>query len=227
MWLLVATLQEYFQSFVGANVWVILRPYSFIHHLLPLPFCPFSYLTPAGTQGFAPHSDDIEAFIMQLEGKKHWKLYSPRCVYTTSSIAAIHVYILYELTGRRVKFYQDFQAVSYIYPHNALLHGHGNACHSQYVSGGTWWTYPGCSIRTRRPPLFPQRDLPPGIYPELCALYWHKCVCVCLPQAESLPDSHSLHVTLSTYQKYTWGDVMAKVGPCLWLILHCLVRHML
>lgn len=35
--------------------------------------------------------------------------------------------------------------------------------------------------------------------------------CVCLPQAESLPESHSLHVTLSTYQKYTWGDVMAKV----------------
>ena len=36
------------------------------------------YLTPAGTQGFAPHYDDIEAFILQLEGKKHWRLYSPR-----------------------------------------------------------------------------------------------------------------------------------------------------
>ena len=38
----------------------------------------FSYLTPPGTQGFAPHYDDIEAFILQLEGKKHWKLYNPR-----------------------------------------------------------------------------------------------------------------------------------------------------
>ena len=36
------------------------------------------YLTPPGTQGFAPHWDDIEVFILQLEGKKHWKLYSPR-----------------------------------------------------------------------------------------------------------------------------------------------------
>ena len=36
------------------------------------------YLTPPGTQGFAPHYDDIEAFILQLEGKKHWKLYNPR-----------------------------------------------------------------------------------------------------------------------------------------------------
>lgn len=36
------------------------------------------YLTPPDTQGFAPHYDDIEAFILQLEGKKHWKVYKPR-----------------------------------------------------------------------------------------------------------------------------------------------------
>ena len=36
------------------------------------------YLTPAGSQGFSPHYDDIEAFVMQLEGKKKWKLYQPR-----------------------------------------------------------------------------------------------------------------------------------------------------
>lgn len=29
-----------------------------------------SYLTPPGQQGFAPHSDDIDAFILQLEGSK-------------------------------------------------------------------------------------------------------------------------------------------------------------
>ncbi|OXB63355.1 hypothetical protein ASZ78_001931 [Callipepla squamata] len=37
-----------------------------------------TYLTPPGTQGFAPHYDDIEAFVLQLEGKKHWRVYSPR-----------------------------------------------------------------------------------------------------------------------------------------------------
>lgn len=36
------------------------------------------YLTPPGTQGFAPHYDDIEAFVVQLEGKKRWRVYSPR-----------------------------------------------------------------------------------------------------------------------------------------------------
>ncbi|XP_018337892.1 PREDICTED: bifunctional lysine-specific demethylase and histidyl-hydroxylase NO66 [Trachymyrmex septentrionalis] len=50
-----ATLQEFFGCFVGANI----------------------YLTPANSQGFAPHYDDVEAFILQVEGKKRWKLYKP------------------------------------------------------------------------------------------------------------------------------------------------------
>ncbi|KAI0233822.1 hypothetical protein LSAT2_015978 [Lamellibrachia satsuma] len=56
VWKLLSILQEYFGCCVGANL----------------------YLTPPATQGFAPHWDDIEAFILQLEGKKHWRLYSPR-----------------------------------------------------------------------------------------------------------------------------------------------------
>lgn len=54
--ILLSTLQEYFGTMVGANI----------------------YLTPPGSQGFAPHYDDIEAFVIQLEGRKHWKLYKPR-----------------------------------------------------------------------------------------------------------------------------------------------------
>ena len=29
-------------------------------------------------KGFAPHYDDVDAFILQLEGRKHWRLYEPR-----------------------------------------------------------------------------------------------------------------------------------------------------
>lgn len=56
LWQVNSVLQEYFHSCVGSNV----------------------YLTPPGTQGFAPHYDDIEAFVLQLEGKKRWRLYKPR-----------------------------------------------------------------------------------------------------------------------------------------------------
>lgn len=51
-----ATLQEYFHCLVGANI----------------------YLTPPNSQGFAPHFDDIEAFVLQIEGQKEWLVYPPR-----------------------------------------------------------------------------------------------------------------------------------------------------
>lgn len=37
-----------------------------------------AYLTPPNaSQGFAPHYDDIEAFCLQLSGRKRWKVYPP------------------------------------------------------------------------------------------------------------------------------------------------------
>ena len=49
-------LEDFWGTFVGSN----------------------AYLTPPSTQGFAPHFDDIEAFILQLSGQKHWRVYPPR-----------------------------------------------------------------------------------------------------------------------------------------------------
>jgi len=53
LWKICAKLEELFGCLVGANC----------------------YLTPAGTQGLAPHYDDVDVFIMQLEGSKVWRLY--------------------------------------------------------------------------------------------------------------------------------------------------------
>jgi hypothetical protein len=38
------------------------------------------YLTPAGSQGFGPHFDDHDVFVLQLEGTKTWRLYDERPV---------------------------------------------------------------------------------------------------------------------------------------------------
>jgi hypothetical protein len=35
------------------------------------------YLTPPGAQGFTPHYDGHDIFILQIEGNKHWRCYEP------------------------------------------------------------------------------------------------------------------------------------------------------
>lgn len=35
-----------------------------------------SYWTPKGSQGFAPHYDDVDVFLLQLEGSKRWRLHN-------------------------------------------------------------------------------------------------------------------------------------------------------
>ncbi|EWM22263.1 myc-induced nuclear antigen [Nannochloropsis gaditana] len=54
-WRLAAALEAQFGCLVGVN----------------------AYLTPGGTQGLAPHSDPVEIFVIQTEGKKAWRLYAP------------------------------------------------------------------------------------------------------------------------------------------------------
>lgn len=36
-----------------------------------------AYLTPAGSQGLAPHHDDVELWVVQTSGRKRWRLYEP------------------------------------------------------------------------------------------------------------------------------------------------------
>jgi lysine-specific demethylase/histidyl-hydroxylase NO66 len=55
LWRVLSALEESFECVVGAN----------------------TYLTPANSQGFAPHYDDVEVFVLQTEGAKRWRLYAP------------------------------------------------------------------------------------------------------------------------------------------------------
>ena len=127
---MLSALQEFFGCFAGANV----------------------YLTPPGSQGFAPHYDDIEAFVLQLEGKKRWRLYDPR-------------------------------SADEVLPRNSSAN-------------------------------FEQSDLGECILDAVLEpgdlLYFPRGV---IHQAVTQDENHSLHVTVSTYQKTSWIDLFEKMIP--------------
>lgn len=125
-----ATLQEYFGCFVGANF----------------------YLTPPGSQGFAPHYDDIEAFILQIEGKKRWRLYKPR---------------------------NNTEYLTRVSSKNFQQSEIGEPILDIVLNAGDLLYFPRGTIH----------------------------------QGETHEDSHSLHVTLSVYQKNCWGDFIEQLLP--------------
>uniref|UniRef100_A0A7N6BTN2 Bifunctional lysine-specific demethylase and histidyl-hydroxylase n=1 Tax=Anabas testudineus TaxID=64144 RepID=A0A7N6BTN2_ANATE len=126
VWNVLSILQEQFGSMAGANI----------------------YLTPPGTQGFAPHYDDIEAFVVQLEGKKHWRVYNPSLLLVEEAINSS----------------------------------------------------PSNMSTERRNVVLEAGDL----------LYFPRGF---IHQGDCLPDAHSLHITISSYQKNSWGDLLHKLIP--------------
>ncbi|XP_040457990.1 LOW QUALITY PROTEIN: ribosomal oxygenase 1 [Falco naumanni] len=130
VWQFLSILQEHFGSMAGAN----------------------TYLTPPGTQGFAPHYDDIEAFVLQLEGKKHWRVYAPRT---------------------------DAEVLPRFSSTNLTQAELGKPVLETVLEAGDMLYFPRGFIH----------------------------------QGDCLPDAHSLHITVSSYQRNTWGDLLEKLLP--------------
>ncbi|KAI7799605.1 bifunctional lysine-specific demethylase and histidyl-hydroxylase NO66 [Triplophysa rosa] len=130
VWQVLSILQETFGSMVGAN----------------------TYLTPPGTQGFAPHYDDIEAFVVQLEGKKHWRVYKPR---------------------------SEDEVLPLVSSPNFSQAEIGQPIMDVVLEAGDLLYFPRGFIH----------------------------------QGDCLPDAHSLHITVSSYQRNSWGDLMLKLMP--------------
>ncbi|CAH0682959.1 unnamed protein product [Spodoptera exigua] len=125
-----ATMQEFFNSFVGAN----------------------AYLTPPDSQGFAPHYDDIEAFILQTEGKKHWKIYKPL---------------------------NENEVLPRVSSKNYDQEEIGEPIMEVTLEAGDMLYFPRGYIH----------------------------------QGVTIDGEHSLHVTISMYQKHSWGDLMELIMP--------------
>uniref|UniRef100_A0A8C1Q9J1 Bifunctional lysine-specific demethylase and histidyl-hydroxylase n=1 Tax=Cyprinus carpio TaxID=7962 RepID=A0A8C1Q9J1_CYPCA len=130
VWQVLSILQEKFGSMAGANV----------------------YLTPARTQGFAPHYDDIEAFILQLEGKKHWRVYNPR---------------------------SEDEVLPLVSSPNFSQDEIGQPIMDVVLEAGDLLYFPRGFIH----------------------------------QGDCLPDAHSMHITVSSYQRNSWGDLLLKLIP--------------
>lgn len=125
-----STLQEFTNSFVGAN----------------------AYLTPPDSQGFAPHYDDIEAFVLQIEGKKHWKVYKP-------------------LSPNEVLPRESSR--------NFEQHEIGEPILEVTLQAGDLLYFPRGFIH----------------------------------QGVTIEGEHSLHITVSMYQKHSWADLLEKMIP--------------
>ncbi|XP_071317576.1 ribosomal oxygenase 2 [Trachinotus anak] len=127
LWRIQEKLECFFGGLVGSNV----------------------YITPQESQGLPVHYDDVEVFILQLEGQKRWLLYNP-----TVPLAAEYSVESEERIG--------------------------SPTHDIILKAGDLLYFPRGTIH--------QASTPAGV-------------------------DHSTHLTLSTYQRMSWGDLLLDVFP--------------
>ncbi|KAG7222781.1 hypothetical protein INR49_016100 [Caranx melampygus] len=127
LWRIQEKLECYFGALVGSNV----------------------YITPQESQGLPAHYDDVEVFILQLEGQKRWLLYNPTVPLATEYSVE---------SEERI----------------------GSPTHDIILKAGDLLYFPRGTIH--------QASTPAGV-------------------------DHSTHLTLSTYQRMSWGDLLLDVFP--------------
>ncbi|XP_076017470.1 ribosomal oxygenase 2 [Genypterus blacodes] len=127
LWRIQENLECFFGALVGSNV----------------------YITPQESQGLPPHYDDVEVFILQLEGQKRWRLYNPT-----------------------VPLAREYS----LEPEDNI----GEPSHDIILKTGDLLYFPRGTIH--------QAETPKEV-------------------------THSTHLTLSTYQSMSWGDLLLDVLP--------------
>ena len=98
-WEILATLEKFWQCACGCNV----------------------YVTPADSQGFAPHYDDIDAFVLQLEGAKRWRVYEPFADDQYPRVSSRN-YTQEEVSRQRVLFDGTLEAGDVLYMPRGTIH---------------------------------------------------------------------------------------------------------
>ncbi|PIO74428.1 cupin family protein [Teladorsagia circumcincta] len=123
VWYLCEVLQELFGCFVGAN----------------------TYLTPPGSAGFAPHWDEIDAFLLQLEGRKYWKVYAPDSRDTELPRESSGNFTDEDMKDRKPTFEGWIEAGDLLYIPRGFIHNAttDDDVHSLHItiSSGRLWTF--------------------------------------------------------------------------------------
>jgi hypothetical protein len=159
-----------------------------------------AYLTPGyASQGFAPHYDDIEAFILQLEGKKRWKVYAPlQGQETLPRISSDDFVMVGTTTTTRDRNDHD--------------HNDYDSDEDEHTNDSDHQTTSNATIRDdgRRQILDnPVLDivLLPGDMLYIPRGWIHQAVT--LPREKD----PSLHLTISCMQRWAWADLMELIIP--------------
>ncbi|GMT09449.1 hypothetical protein PFISCL1PPCAC_746, partial [Pristionchus fissidentatus] len=123
IWYLCDTLQEMFHCFVGAN----------------------TYITPAGASGFAPHWDEIDAFLLQVEGRKYWRVWAPESADTELPLESSGNFTEADMEGRKPAFEGWIESGDLLYIPRGFIHQARTdaSVHSLHVtiSVGRQWTF--------------------------------------------------------------------------------------
>ncbi|GMR57866.1 hypothetical protein PMAYCL1PPCAC_28061, partial [Pristionchus mayeri] len=153
VWYLCDTLQECFHCFVGAN----------------------TYLTPMGASGFAPHWDEIDAFLLQVEGRKYWRVWAPESAEDELPLESSGNFSESDMAGRTPAFEGWVEQGDLLYIPRGFTH-QARTCdktHSLHVtvSVGRQWTAANLLQKLLPPALEAftaartklRRQLPPGL----------------------------------------------------------------
>ena len=164
----------------------LLRPHEHndtIHTMLSLLEVEFgcmvgsnAYLTPRNSQGFAPHYDDVDVFILQLEGYKRWRVYAPMNKRETLPRVSSRDYTEKEMEGGDDENENNGGADQEL----DVVLGPGDVL---YLPRG--WIHQAETVA--RPNSVPK-----------------------LPDVK---DDHSLHLTVSAMQNWSWADFLEMVMP--------------
>lgn len=121
------------------------------------------YVTPPGSQGFAPHYDTHDVFVLQIDGSKHWRVYDSPVALPVRSLPYkeqedLQPQLLYEL---------DLNAGDVLYLPRGFIHealtSEPRSIHVTLgVTGFTWLDLLSQAVAECRDDVRFRRSLPPG-----------------------------------------------------------------